>query len=58
MGYPSQIQIQLPRQELTVRCYFIDSDIIPLLGRIDIWDKFSIIFDNIKKEVVFKEITG
>lgn len=38
------------------RCYFIESRTLPLLGRLDIWDKFSIVFDNMKQEVIFKPI--
>lgn len=35
---------------------FVRSNIIPLLGRLDIWDKFNWIFDNQKKQVIFERI--
>ena len=54
-GYPAEITIRIGEEELGVRCYFIESETIPLLGRTDIFDKFSLIFDNKNKEVVFEK---
>ena len=34
------------------RCYFIESNVDPLLGRLDFWNLFSINFNNIKKQTV------
>lgn len=56
-GFPGKMRIKLGHTELNVRCYFMDSNVIPLLGRLDIWGKFSIVFDNMKEEVVFKSIS-
>lgn len=55
-GHAGKIWIKFGQNVLTIRCYFIQSDIIPLLGRLDVWDKFSIIFDNLKQEVIFETI--
>jgi hypothetical protein len=53
-AYSSKVEIGFGRKFYKVRCLFIDSKVTPLLGRLDIWDKFSIVFDNLKEEVVFK----
>lgn len=55
-GYPGKVQIKIGNLVFAIRCYFIESSVIPLLGRLDIWDKFTIVFDNIKREVVFERI--
>lgn len=55
-GYPSKIKIRVGKEEFEARCYFIESETIPLLGRTDIFDKFSIIFDNRNQEVVFEKL--
>lgn len=57
-GFPGKITLKLGTQKLDARCYFINSNVIPLLGRLDVWDKFSIVFDNIKKEVILKSISN
>ena len=45
-GYPYKLLVKLGREEFPLRCYFIESNTDPLLGRLDFWDKFSITFDN------------
>lgn len=55
-SYPSKIEVSLGDKFYKVRCVFIESKVMPLLGRLDIWDKFTVIFDNMKKEVVFRSI--
>lgn len=55
-SYRFKIKIYLGDIEYMVRCVFVESDVIPLLGRLDVWNKFTIIFDNIKEEVVFEKI--
>jgi sRNA-binding regulator protein Hfq len=55
-GYLAQIKLRIGNEEQDVRCYFIDSEVISLLGRVDIFDQFTIIFDNEKKEIVFKKL--
>lgn len=55
-AYPGKIKLQIGNEKFTVRCYFVRSNTIPLLGRLDIWDKFSWFFDNKKGQVVFERI--
>lgn len=45
-AYPFSIKTRLEKEEFTLRCYFIESKIDPLLGRLDFWKLFSIYFDN------------
>lgn|GEM_PF-3575788 len=53
-AYPGKIALQISKEEFNIRCYFVKSNTMPLLGRLDIWDKFSWIFDNKKKLVIFE----
>lgn len=55
-AYPSSIEILFGNNFYKVRCVIIRSKVIPLLGRLDIWDKFTIIFDNMEEEVVFEKV--
>lgn len=55
-AYPRKITLQIGKEEFNVRCYLVKSNTIPLLGRLDIWDKFNWIFDNKKGQVVFARI--
>jgi len=55
-AYSSQIEIGFGKKFYTVRCHFIDSNVTALLGRLDIWDKFSWFFENKRKQVVFERI--
>lgn len=55
-AYPSKITLQIDKEEFTVHCYFVKSNTMPLLGRLDIWDKFNWIFNNKKKQVIFERI--
>lgn len=55
-AYSSQIEIGFGKKFYTIRCHFIDSKVTPLLGRLDIWDKFNWFFDNKRKQVVFDRI--
>jgi|SRR3989344_6762760 len=45
-AYPFQLTARIQKQMFQLRCYFIESRVDPLLGRLDVWDKFSITFDN------------
>lgn len=47
-AYPSKITLQIGNENIVVRCYFVKSNSMPLLGRLDIWNKFSLFFDNKK----------
>lgn len=55
-AYPSEITLQIGNENLVVHCYFVKSNSLPLLGRLDIWGKFSLLFDNKKEQVVFERI--
>lgn len=55
-AYPSKISLKISNEKLVVHCYFVKSNTIPLLGRLDLWDKFNWIFDNQRNQVVFERI--
>lgn len=55
-AYPSKIALRIDKEEFIVHCYFVRSNTIPLLGRLDIWDKFNWLFDNQRKQVIFERI--
>lgn len=48
-GYPFSLNVELNGYKFSLRCYFIESPIEPLLGRLDFWRLFSIYFNNEKK---------
>ena len=52
-AYPGRITLQINKENIETRCYFVKSDTMPLLGRLDIWDKFNWFFDNKRQQVVF-----
>lgn len=56
-GYPGMIKIQLGNEALPVRCIFLESSTAPFLGRLDIWRKYSICFDNLNGETVFEKLS-
>jgi len=45
-GFPYSMIARLQDKQFKLRCYFIDSKIDPLLGRLDFWHLYSICFDN------------
>ena len=55
-AYPGMIKLKLKNTYYELRCYFIESKTIPLLGRLDLWDKFSWLFDNTNHQVVFTKL--
>ena len=56
-AYFGKIEVKIGQRELQIRCYFIDAeDSTLLLGRLDIFDKFSITFDSLNKQIIFKQI--
>lgn len=55
-AYPSKIAIQIGQKKINARCFFVSSNTIPLLGRLDIWDKFNWFFDNRENRVIFDRI--
>lgn len=48
-GYPFSLNAELDGYKFLLRCYFIESPIEPLLGRLDFWKLFSIYFNNKKR---------
>lgn len=53
-GYRGKIEVRLNGLSFETRAYFLDVEKnLLLLGRMDLFDKFSLFFDNEKKEVVF-----
>ena len=51
---PGEIKLKINHTEIITRCYFVYSkESLLLLGRLDIFDRFSITFDFKKREVVF-----
>ena len=54
-AYPGRLTVRLGDQELTLRCYFVASETIPLLGRLDLWSRFDLIFDNRRQMIVLRQ---
>ena len=54
VAYPGRLTVRLGEAILTLRCYFVASETVPLLGRLDLWDKFTLVFDNQHQELVFR----
>lgn len=53
---PGKIVLKLEKSEITARSYFVyTTDSLLLLGRLDIFDRFSITFNNKKQAVIFQE---
>lgn len=52
-GYPFSLHLRLRKHEFKIRCYFIKSQIDPLLGRLDFWRFYSITFDNNHLKTIF-----
>ncbi len=55
-AYPGKVILQIDKERITVRCFYVESNTMPLLGRLDIWDKYNWLFDNRKNKVVFEKI--
>lgn len=56
LAYPHKIIARLGSIEFPLRCYFIESNVDPLLGRLDFWNKFSITFDNKKRQTTISPV--
>lgn len=54
-AYPSKITLYIDKEKIVVRCYFVRSNTIPLLGRLDLWNRFNWFFDNQRKQVIFEK---
>ena len=55
-AYPSSALFKLGQKVFPMRFYFIESSVDPLLGRLDFWNKFSINFDNKKRQTIINPI--
>lgn len=58
VGYPFGFRARLKGFIFNLRCYFLQSRIDPLLGRLDFWDSYSITFDNRKLKTVLTPLKG
>ena len=52
VAYPGKVVLKLSETELNVRCHFIDAkESTLLLGRLDIFDKFNILFNTRRGQI-------
>lgn len=52
IAYPGKVTLRLGEEQLDVRCYFIEAkESTLLLGRLDIFDKFNILFNTRKGQI-------
>lgn len=47
-AFPYTLLAKIGNINFNMRCYFIESNVDSLLGRLDFWDIFSVSFDNQK----------
>lgn len=52
-AFPSKIEIKIGKRFRKIRCLFVKSKVMPLLGRLDFWQQFSLKFDNKKTKSIF-----
>ncbi len=53
---PKQVKMKIGGKEFDARiAWCLEEEIPPLLGRLDIFNKFKIIFDEKSKEIIFEE---
>lgn len=56
-AYPGEVYLKLGHSEARVRCYFINApESTLLLGRLDIFDKFNILFDSKNEKIEFRPL--
>lgn len=56
-AYSGSVILQMGGNDYKVRCFFMDAeDSVLLLGRLDVFDKFSITFDPKKRIIIFNPI--
>src|SRR5579859_6208199 len=54
--WETKIKIIIGNLDLKIRCSFVSSNKIPpLLGKLDIFDRFNLYFDNDKEELVLRK---
>lgn len=54
-AYPGEVFLKLGKDEINTRCYFIDAiESTLLLGRLDIFEKYNILFDSQNQQIVLK----
>lgn len=55
-AFPGKLTFQINGTEVNVRCYFTNSQVSSLLlGRLDVFERYSVTFDSSKKMIVFDE---
>ena len=53
-GYVAKITIKIGQDSFPIRCIFSEKDTTPyLLGKMDIFDKYNITFDNENEKIIF-----
>lgn len=55
-AYPHRLAVRVRQHAFPLRCCFIASSTIPLLGRLDMWTLFSITFDNRRMRTIFSPL--
>lgn len=55
-AYPGKITLKIGSVTFPANCYFLEGNQTPLLGRKDLWSKFTLVFDNQTHKVIFKEL--
>jgi hypothetical protein len=55
-AYPAKINLKIGSVTFPASCYFLEGNQTPLLGRKNVWDKFTLLFDNQSHKVTFREI--
>lgn len=56
-AFPYTLSAKLGNKEFKLRCYLIESSVDPLLGRLDFWTRFSIVFDNKKQQTIISSLS-
>lgn len=51
-AYPFSLNVRFAKKQFVLRSYFVESKIDPLLGRLDLWNMFSICFDNKNRKTI------
>lgn len=55
-GYRSEIDVAFGEKFEHIRCFFVENEFVPLLGRLDVWRRYSVHFDNLRGQVVFNRM--
>lgn len=55
-AYRVTLNFKINNQTYPIRCYFAEAQTIPLLGRLDWWDKFSFELNNQRQTITLTEL--